>query len=55
MEKTEEGIWLSKAEYEELTEQINNFSNSQRLSSVILWIGLVMIILHIAADIVFHI
>ena len=55
MEKTEEGMWLSKAEYEELTEQINNFSNSQRLSSVILWIGLVMIILHIAADIVFHI
>ena len=50
----EKGIWLTKEEYDQILNQVNTFSNTQRLSSVILWIGLIMIILHIAADIVFH-
>ena len=54
MNETEDGIYLTKTEYEELIQEINNFSNTQRLSSLILWIGLIMIILHIAADVVFH-
>lgn len=55
MIENKEGIWLSKEEYDALIKQINSFSSTQRLSSLILWIGIVMIILHIAADIVFHI
>ncbi len=52
---SEKGIWVSQEEYEQLKKQLVSFSDFQRLSSVLLWIGMVMILLHIAADIFFHI
>ncbi len=54
MTEDKKGIWITKEEYDDIINQVNTFSNTQRLSSVILWIGIVMIVLHIAADIVFH-
>jgi hypothetical protein len=52
---SDKGIWVSQDEYEQLKKQIISFSDFQRLSSVLLWIGMAMILLHIAADIFFHI
>ncbi|MHA2253375.1 MAG: hypothetical protein ACXAD7_23640 [Candidatus Kariarchaeaceae archaeon] len=53
--ETSDGIWLSNEEFEKLESDLISFSDFQRLSSVLLWIGIAMIILHIAADIYFHI
>ena len=48
-------IVFTKEELKELENDLENFSNLQRLSSLLLWIGIAMILLHIVADIFFHI
>ncbi len=51
----ENKIVFTKEELAELENELANFSNLQRLSSLLLWIGIAMILLHIVADIFFHI
>ncbi|MCE7733774.1 MAG: hypothetical protein GPJ54_02780 [Candidatus Heimdallarchaeota archaeon] len=49
------GIWMSLEKVELLEEKISNYSNFQRVSSVFLWIAIVMTLLHILTDVFFHI
>lgn len=55
MTEKEEGMWLSKEEREEIEEHLVSISDYQRLSSLLIWLGLAMVILHIGADIFFHV
>jgi hypothetical protein len=51
----EEGFYVSKEEKEEIEKKLVSISDYQRLSSLLVWLGLLMVILHIAADIFFHV
>ena len=51
----EETIIISMKEYESIKKELIAFSDYQRLSSLLIWIGIAMVILHIAADVFFHI
>ncbi len=56
MENTsDEHIIISKKEYDNIKKELLAFSDYQRLSSLLIWIGIAMVILHIAADVFFHI
>jgi hypothetical protein len=50
-----EGIWLSTEEKEEIEKKLVSIADFQRLSSLLIWLGLAMVILHIGADIFFHV
>ena len=54
-EKKEETVIISIKEYERIKKELIAFSDYQRLSSLLIWIGITMVILHIAADVFFHI
>ena len=51
----EDQIVISKKEYDQLKKELISFSDYQRLSSLLIWFGIAMVILHIAADVFFHI
>ncbi|MHA2099375.1 MAG: hypothetical protein ACW99A_11920 [Candidatus Kariarchaeaceae archaeon] len=55
MSEDEDYIKISKEEYETMKKELLAFSDYQRLSSLLIWIGIAMVILHIGADIFFHI
>lgn len=56
MENTnDESVIISKKEYEKIKKELLAFSDYQRLSSLLIWIGIAMVILHIAADVFFHV
>lgn len=38
----------------EIKKNLNSFGDLQRLSSLLIWIGLLMVIIHLVADIYFH-
>ncbi|MCE7737375.1 MAG: hypothetical protein GPJ54_20970 [Candidatus Heimdallarchaeota archaeon] len=48
-------IIITKKEYEMMKKDLLAFSDYQRLSSLLIWIGIAMVILHIVADLFFHI
>lgn len=50
-----ETITIPLEEYEMMKKELLAFSDYQRLSSLLIWLGIAMVILHIAADIFFHI
>ena len=52
---SEEGFYVTKEEKEEIEKQLVSISDFQRLSSLLVWLGITMVILHIAADIYFHV
>lgn len=52
---TEEGFYVTAEEKEKIEEHLVSISDFQRLSSLLVWIGLTMVILHIAADVFFHV
>lgn len=54
-DKNDEIITISKKEYEAIKKELLAFSDYQRLSSLLIWIGIAMVILHIAADVFLHI
>ena len=53
-EDPEKYVWLTKEEYDDLTNKLKSFADYQRLMSVILVIGLAMVILHITTDLFFN-
>ena len=52
---SDEEITFSIEEKEEMEKDLTKISDYQRLSSILVWIGLTMVVLHIAADIFFHV
>ena len=52
---SDEDITFSIEEKEQMEKELTKISDYQRLSSILVWIGLTMVILHIAADIFFHV
>lgn len=48
-------IIIPRKEYEMMKKELLAFSDYQRLSSLLIWIGIAMVILHIVADVFFHI
>ena len=48
-------VTFSIEEKEEMEKDLTKISDYQRLSSILVWIGLTMVVLHIAADIFFHV
>ena len=48
-------ITIPREEFETMKKELLAFSDYQRLSSLLIWIGIAMVILHIGADIFFHI
>lgn len=55
MNKGEDSITMTREEYEHIQTNLKKFADYQRLSSVMIWLGIIMVILHILADIFFHI
>ena len=53
-EENENGLWLTKDDVTKITDDLESFANFQRLSSMMIWIGIGMVALHIMADIFFH-
>ena len=48
-------IIIPRKEYEMMKKELLAFSDYQRLSSLLIWIGITMVVLHIVADVFFHI
>lgn len=42
-------------EKEQLEQDLQKISDFQRLSSLLVWLGIIMVIFHIGADIFFHV
>jgi len=54
-ELEDKGFYISAEEKEEIEQTLTTIGDYQRLSSLLVWIGLTMVILHIGADIFFHV
>ncbi len=48
-------IIITRKEYEMMKKELLAFSDYQRLSSLLIWIGIAMVVLHIVSDVFFHI
>lgn len=55
MTEEEDGFYLTAEEKEDIEKKLTSISDYQRLSSLLVWIGLTMVILHIGADLFFHV
>ena len=49
------GFMITQKEKELIQDKLTSISDFQRLSSLLVWIGIAMVILHIAVDIFFHV
>ncbi|HKI82292.1 MAG TPA: hypothetical protein VKA04_11645 [Pseudodesulfovibrio sp.] len=50
----EQGFYVTPEEKAEIEKKLTSISDYQRLSSLLIWVGLTMVILHIGSDIFFH-
>lgn len=55
MENNEESIPIDAVTLAEIQKSLDSFAESQRLSIILLWVGIIMVIIHIVADIYFHV
>lgn len=55
MTTEQEGFFLTAEEKEDIEQKLTSISDYQRLSSLLVWIGLTMVLLHIGADLFFHV
>ncbi|MDH5403324.1 MAG: hypothetical protein OEZ01_04015 [Candidatus Heimdallarchaeota archaeon] len=53
--ENEEGIWLSVREKEEIEEKLKSIADFQQYAIIFIMIGLIMVFLHIFADLFLHI
>jgi len=49
-----EGIYLTPEEKADIEKKLATITDYQRISSLVIWMGLLMVVLHILADIYFH-